>query len=267
MTSGIYKFQNLITQEVYIGQSVDVNERYKQHQRDWFNGTTKMYQAMQQFGWENFSYEIIEYCPIELLNERERYWIEYYDSWHNGYNHNRGGSNKNSIDRQKVYDLYDDGLNPKEIATKLDIGLSTTYQILNTYQPFFNKREQNIDKFTIYQYSLDGKFIKKWTSCKEVQRELGIDACSIGKVISGKRNSAGGYVWSKNPNLYFQEKVKTSLPKKIYQYSLDKTFLHEFNSLAEAAHEVKGNSSAIRRAANGGMERSAYKYRWSFEKV
>ena len=267
MTSGIYKFQNLITQEVYIGQSVDIQERYKHHQREWLNGTTKLYQAIQQYGWDNFSHEIVEYCSIDQLNERERYWIDYYDSWHNGYNHNRGGSNKNSIDRQQIYDLYDEGLEPKEIAIKLDIGLSTTYQILNTYEPFVNKQEGNSDKFVIYQYSLTGEFIKKWSSCKEVQRELGISACSIGKVISGKRNSAGGYIWSKNPNLILQEKIQTSLPKTIYQYSLTGEYLAEFNSLAEASRAVSGYSSAIRRASNEGLNRSAYGYRWSFEKL
>ena len=47
---------------------------------------------MNKVGVENFSYEIIEECPREQLNEKERYWIDYFESQDFGYNETKGGS-------------------------------------------------------------------------------------------------------------------------------------------------------------------------------
>ena len=77
--SGIYKITNLINNKVYIGQSIQLKVRWQQHL------TSKkkyiLYKAFKKYGIENFSFEIIEYCPPEKLNEREKYWISYYHSF------------------------------------------------------------------------------------------------------------------------------------------------------------------------------------------
>lgn len=262
MSIGIYKFQNNITNEVYIGQSVELEARYIRHKRDWLNGTTDFYQAIQQYGWDCFSYEVIEYCDISELNEREQYWIKYYDSYYNGYNMNKGGSRPNSINHNLIYELFDNNYTPKQIADKMGIGLSTVYQSLNCYAPYL--KQHNINSNVIYQYDLQGKFIDEWNSCKEAGRILNIDSASIGKVLDGQRNSAGGFLWSKEKAISIDPIRKTSIPKVIYQYDLNKNFIKSFNSIAEAAKEVCGDSSAIRRAASQGLSHSAYGFRWSF---
>ena len=180
MSCGIYKFQNDITNEVYIGQSVNIEERYKHHVREYLNGTTKFYKGIQQYGIENFRFEIVELCHKDQLNEREIYWIDFYDSFNNGYNSTLGGSNKNSIDEENILNLYNRGFTPKEIQEKLNIGLTTVYKYL-TLSPKF---QENKNKNLIYQYDLEGVFIQAWNSCKEVERELNINASAIGKVIS-----------------------------------------------------------------------------------
>lgn len=259
---GIYRFQNLITLESYVGQSIQLQERYNHHKREWVSGTTKFYKAIQQFGWENFSYEILEYCSAEELNEKERYWIDYFDSYKNGYNHNVGGSNKNSIDRKKVYELWDQGKTIKEIIEILQISQTSAYTILNAYEPFICR--ETPQPLTIYQYDLQGNFIQSWTSQKEIQRVLQIDASAIGKVLSGQRKTAGGYIWTN----VFQDKIneinpnKTSIPKPIIKYSLSNEYVCKYNSIAEAARSVSGDSSAIRRAAQ--RHTVAYGYRWRF---
>lgn len=265
MSSGIYKFQNTITNEVYIGQSVELEARYIRHRRDWIHGTTDFYQAIQQYGWNNFSYEVIEQCDSSQLNEREQYWIEYYDSYHNGYNMNRGGSRPNSINHNLIYDLFDTGYTPKEIAEKMSIGISTVYQSLNCYSPYLEQRPLN--QYTIYQYDLQGLYLSEWSSCKEAGRVLNIDPAAIGKVLSGQRNSAGGFMWSKEKSITIKPVQKTSIPKIIYQYDLNNNFIKSFNSIAEAADEVHGDRSAIRRAACQGLKRSAYGFRWSFVNI
>lgn len=49
---------------------------------------------------------------------------------------------------------------------------------------------------TVYQYSLDGKFIKKWSSSYEVERKLGIHNTLINRCANGKKKSTHGYIWS-----------------------------------------------------------------------
>lgn len=94
---GIYKITNLQTGQAYIGQSLDIRTRLRQHIKAGLgidSSANRFYTAMKEVGPENFSYEIIEKCDKEQLNERERYWIEFYDTVSFGYNETKGGSTK-----------------------------------------------------------------------------------------------------------------------------------------------------------------------------
>ena len=91
---GIYKITNLITQQYYIGQSVDVAQRWKDHTKCGLGidapATNKLYKAMQEDGVWNFSFELMEKCSREELNEKERLWIEMYQTDKFGYNSTKG---------------------------------------------------------------------------------------------------------------------------------------------------------------------------------
>jgi group I intron endonuclease len=94
MKSGIYKITNQKTKECYIGQAVDIASRWKQHAKCMLDIDTpagnKLYKAAQEYGIWNFSWEILEECPHEQLNEKEQYYIDLYDSYNFGYNQNKG---------------------------------------------------------------------------------------------------------------------------------------------------------------------------------
>ena len=91
--SGIYKIENKINHHIYIGQSVHIYSRWKYHKYEghWINNY--LYNAFKKYGIENFDFSIIEIVPPnkDILNEREKYWIKYYDSYNNGYNLTEGG--------------------------------------------------------------------------------------------------------------------------------------------------------------------------------
>lgn len=93
---GIYKLTNLLDNKVYIGQSVDIAERWKQHIKCGLGIDTpqnnKLYKAMLSSGVENFTFELLEECPRDKLNEEEIYWINFYQSQDYGYNMTKGGS-------------------------------------------------------------------------------------------------------------------------------------------------------------------------------
>ena len=82
--SGIYKITDLITEECYIGQSVNIQQRMKQHCKCGLgieaSATNKLYNSMQRDGVWNFSFELLEECSRDLLNEKEAFWIDTYSS-------------------------------------------------------------------------------------------------------------------------------------------------------------------------------------------
>lgn len=91
---GIYKITNLLTQQAYVGQSVDIAARWKEHIKCGLgidaSATNKLYNAMQKDGVHNFTFELIEECPRDQLNEKERLWINIYQTDTLGYNSTKG---------------------------------------------------------------------------------------------------------------------------------------------------------------------------------
>lgn len=91
---GIYKITNQKNNMCYIGQSVNVSDRWKQHAKCGLGIDTpaanKLYKAMIEEGIWNFSWELLETCPAEELNEKEKYYIELYQSCEFGYNSTKG---------------------------------------------------------------------------------------------------------------------------------------------------------------------------------
>lgn len=94
---GIYKITNLVNGKCYIGQSTYIPKRWRNHKAIVFNINDEcydypLYRAIRKYGLEQFEFKVIENCSKELLNDREKYWISYYDSYFNGYNQDLGGS-------------------------------------------------------------------------------------------------------------------------------------------------------------------------------
>lgn len=92
MSTGIYIIKNKINNKVYIGQSLNIERRWKQHLYSGISKTaqdsySKLHLAMKELGINNFYYEILEETEQELLTSREDYYINFYDSIKNGYNY------------------------------------------------------------------------------------------------------------------------------------------------------------------------------------
>ena len=92
MKKDIYIIRNRINSKVYIGQSVNAAERFIGHcKKSSDNGNSLISRAIQKYGANNFWFEVLE-SQIENYNEREKYWIEFYNSIQpNGYNIQAGG--------------------------------------------------------------------------------------------------------------------------------------------------------------------------------
>lgn len=92
--SGIYKITRLKTGEIYIGKSTDVRSRWQQHTKTAFGvGTIAhsiLHTTMEKDGVQNFTFELLEEVPKDKLTEREKYWINFYDSKSYGLNMREG---------------------------------------------------------------------------------------------------------------------------------------------------------------------------------
>ena len=96
---GIYKITNKLNNKCYIGKSSNIKERFTYHKqnyqcktKDW---NKPLYKAFRKYGIENFDFSVIEKMTEKdyekFSNNREQYWIMYYDSFKNGYNATEGG--------------------------------------------------------------------------------------------------------------------------------------------------------------------------------
>ena len=87
--TGIYKITNMKTQECYVGQSVDIGNRWKQHVKRAVGveepTQNKLYPAMQAIGVENFRWEVLEVCDAADLNRKEKWWQNYFAAQEFGY--------------------------------------------------------------------------------------------------------------------------------------------------------------------------------------
>lgn len=148
---GIYKITNLINKKIYIGQSVDIDKRLKRHKTTAFNKNSKcyeypLYRSIRKYGLENFSFEIIEECKIEELEEKEKYYIQLYNSndYNFGYNQTmitevQHGFNK--LNKEKLEDIIDKIQNSDmylyEIAEMYNVS-SITIKDINRGHSWYN---------------------------------------------------------------------------------------------------------------------------------
>ena len=88
---GIYKITKKENGKSYIGQSNDIERRFGEHKR---NKDIPVDIAIQKYGPDAFTFEVIEECSLDDLDEREKFWIAYYNTYKGfGYNCNEGGGN------------------------------------------------------------------------------------------------------------------------------------------------------------------------------
>lgn len=148
--TGIYKITVVPTGKIYIGQAVDLHNRFQAHIRSARNdnvrdGSLPIHRAMRKYGLENIKVEVIEYCQREQLDNKERYWIKYYHAQdpNIGYNLANGGQRGFNLSgerhsqaklSQKEVDeiiqlISEKELTLREIAKKYNVSFATICNI------------------------------------------------------------------------------------------------------------------------------------------
>ena len=200
----IYKIENDINGKIYIGKTEnDINIRFQQHLKDAYRERCEkrpLYAAIKKYGKEHFHISLIE--KTDEPEVRERYWIEFFHTYHSGYNATRGGDGKAYIDRTLVINTFLETRNITKTAELTNCSSDSVSKIIKE-----NNLTDLIDRHKngkiINQYDLEGNFLKCFPSAKNAAESLNkITSTSNGaadhilNVCKGKRKTAYGYKWS-----------------------------------------------------------------------
>lgn len=209
----IYKIQNLINNRVYIGQTVKSYEkRFQQHKNNYdkpYFSQLTLYKAFKKYGLENFSFEPIEEIENEKLDEREKYWIDYYDSYKNGYNMTLGGRlvELYKWDLNEIINLYNETKSARKVAKIIGCDHSTIDNLLNAnnvprYKPGeqFNRivcleKDNNIYKFTSNREAAEWLIDNHYTKTNKIN--------SVRMMVSNTAANNGKYL---NFKIYYESK-------------------------------------------------------------
>ena len=283
----IYKIINDINDKIYIGQTINnINHRLQTHINTALRAPRcKFHYAIKDIGPEHFTILLIEECQDNLLDDREKYWIKYYNTVENGYNTTLGGSSGFHYDRNIILKYWNQGMIIQEISDKLGIDRGLLGQILKTEgitqteineRRYISTRVQEKNR-KIYQIDPNtGEIIKLWNSIGEIERELHISHSSIIGccMLKPRIKTAGGFTWRYFEN-YNPEKDKESLiqycvnetlknTKHVLQYSYDGVLLKEYNSTKDAGESVGKNSRNIARYCRGDRK-DPDRYVWKYK--
>ena len=138
MRGFIYKITNKINGKSYIGQTIqNVKERFYQHCATKCSQAVLnmvIHKAITKYGKSNFTIEVIEEVESANLNDRERYWIRYYDSYNNGYNSTEGGQDGiklfKNLDIESIVREYKSGKSLREIGRLFNVDKQTIKDLL-----------------------------------------------------------------------------------------------------------------------------------------
>lgn len=201
----IYKIVNDINDKIYIGQTITtLEERFYKHVWESNNNRTTtfpLHNAIAKYGEEHFFIQPIEECDCKLLNEREKYWIQYYNTFNNqyGYNATIGGEGNSKYDEELILNLWSQGKNQVEIANTINCERHTVQRYLKScgisIEDRANKKLGNAKKAILQLDPVTDLVIKEFSSATIAAKETNSTLSGISQVCNGKRKTHNGYKW------------------------------------------------------------------------
>lgn len=285
MEKYIYKITNNINKKVYIGQTNDIDRRFKEHKRcgSYEENEKLLYRAINKYGIDNFSFDIIE-GPIKNYNEREIYWINYYNSfvanknsW--GYNMTPGGeepphpkgeehhyATHTLEDIEKIISLLKNTkLSFLEISKTFNYSRSAIERInqgiiWNNEDLTYPIRSENTINFKIERANnIKYDLLNTNLTQKEIGKKYNVGRTTITAINRGQN------FYDKELDYPLRKDNQQSKP--IYMIDIEsKKILKEFKDSVEAAQYLNNKLYAanIRACANKKIN-TAYGYIWKFK--
>lgn len=136
------------------------------------------------------SFPLLEEVPRDILNDREIYWISYYNSYNNGYNATEGGTlgtKPRSISKEDYDDiisLYNEGFSLREIGREYKVDKKTIKNVLDELNIPLHKRSYKFTTETLLEIK---ESISKGISRKEIIEKYKISHSYLSQIITGSR--------------------------------------------------------------------------------
>lgn len=279
----IYKITNILNQKSYIGKTIrDPEIRWNEHKQDNKHPNLPLQRAFKKYGIDSFSFEIIEEVKEELLDEREKYYIKKFNTYKQGYNATLGGEGgvthtlpKEEI--EKILTLWKQKCTISQISKitghsffaiqnhikKTGI---TNEQYKKQIKLNKNKALKNIklckrqnlkkeNKFTKEQEKIIFEDFNNFYSCTYISKKI---KCSYKKLYNFLKN------FYTEEEIIARSKIKTSLSKKYYKYTLDDIFIKEYKNREELKQDYTESQIKVIQNCARGAKKNAYGYKWSY---
>ena len=294
---GIYSFLNIVNGKRYIGQSNDIYRRERNHRTNLTQRRKEndhFINAWHKYGEQNFEFSILEECSLLDLNDRERYWIAFYQSNDPKYGYNKTSGGQDSCEKisslgdesghhvltqSKVQEIIIRLINGEycsDIAKDYNVCASTivsikahkTWQFLtegiyfpkvsSKYVPAINKC---VSPRKVDMYRLDGTYICTFESTHQAAQAVGQK--DISPLLRGKGISVKGYVFRYHGHPFdeFTTRKLVSQLKPVDQYDLNWNYIQTFDSVTDANRAY--SSRSICRALKD-VNYTAYGFHWLY---
>lgn len=273
----IYKITNTENGKMYIGQTKQrLSDRWADHKKNFLTLQDNMaiHKAMYKYGKSSFVLEEIEKCDNDLLDEREIYWIAFYDTYHNGYNSTPGGQNQTYYDYNQILKLWNEGASLEQICESMDIDRHTGAKALKSFGVTELEIKTRALGRAVRQYSTKGEFIKEYDSLSAATRIVANsnNISNIRGVCDKIHPSAYGFLWqyADDPSPISDlvsrfEKTGKGTQKIVEQYDLNGNFIREYSSCREAARSIGAPYHVGISSCCIGKQRTAYGYKWKYK--
>ena len=279
----IYKITNILNQKSYIGKTIrDPEIRWNEHKQDSKHPNLPLQRAFKKYGINSFSFEIIEEVKEELLDEREKYYIKKFNTYKQGYNATLGGEGgithtlpKEEI--EKILTLWKQKYTISQISKITGHSFSaiqnhikktgiTNEQYKKQIKLNKNKALKNIklrerqnskkeNKFTKEQEKNIFEDFNNFYSCTYISKKI---KCSYKKLYNFLKN------FYTEEEIIARSKIKTSLSKKYYKYTLDDIFIKEYKNREELKQDYTESQIKVIQNCARGAKKNAYGYKWSY---
>jgi len=210
MNSGIYIIKSTTNDKSYIGSTVDFKDRFYRHKRHLKLNKHKnshLQNYYNKHGEGSLVFDILEYCDPTILIEREQHYMD------------------TLLPKFNIHKIADRPVNVKRTeATKQKISKNKS--------------------IVVYQYDLNGDFIREWKSATFAAKILKCSSSGIGKCCSGNFKSFFGFMWSYK-KLDGLEPYDYPHQVKICQYDKNFKLINTYNSIKEAAKALDTSASHI----------------------
>ena len=271
----IYLITNKENGKQYVGKTAhSIENRWKEHCKNfqYLRDNMPLHKAMLKYGQDCFSIEEIEQCENEKLDEREQYWISYYDTYGKGYNATLGGEGAIKFDQQEIVSLWESGKAIAEICEIIEAERHTVSKVLIEHGITTKQMKERGSGRPVLQYDLNGNFIRRYFSITLATQSMGKDNISnIRSCCNGTSTSAYNYLWKYEDDdtpidefVSRQKKTGKGAVKMVEQYSLDGEYIQTFSSCREAARSIGAPYHVGINSCCLGKQKTAYGFKWKY---